>query len=109
MVGEEAMKEEAQDPGLPDPFQVFRPSGDYILIRAHGGKTVGHAGLAEETLEEGIFEVLIHLQAAFHQFAHVHVVPAGHVPFVSGHLEYGTVGLAETAPVALGDFIVNGL
>jgi hypothetical protein len=101
MIREEAMKKEAQGLGLPDPLQVLRPSRDYVQIRAYGGETVGHAGFAEETLEERIFEIPVHFQGAFHQFAHVHIVPAGHVPLVSRHLEYGTVGLAETAPIAL--------
>jgi hypothetical protein len=36
-------------------------------------------------------------------------MPPGDIPFIPGDFEYGTMGLAKAAPVALGDFIVNGL
>ena len=94
------MEEHLHHLRLPHALHVLGPSCDYGLVRAHCGKAVGHARLAEQALEERVFEVRADLHLAFGQAAHVGIVPARHVLLDAGDGEYRAVRLAEAATVA---------
>jgi hypothetical protein len=109
MIREKLVKEETHDPGLPHALHVFRPAGDHVQVRPYPGKTVRHAGFAEEAFKERIFEIFAHLQFLLGELPDVDVVPPGYVPFISRNFKYGAVGLAKAAPVAFGNFFVHCL
>jgi hypothetical protein len=108
VIREQPVKKEVHDFGLAHPFHIFSPAGDHIFFSANCGEAVGYTGLAEKALKQRIFEILADLQASFHQLPDVNIMAAGHIPFISGYFKYGAVGLAKTATVALGDFIIDG-
>jgi hypothetical protein len=109
MIREKLVKQETHDLWLPDALHVFSPAGDHIFIGPHRGETIRHASFAEKTFEQGVFEVLADLQASLRELADMHVVPPGHIPFIARNLKDRTVGLAEAATIAFGNFIINGL
>jgi len=107
MIREKPVEEEMHDSGLSQAPHILGPPGNHIPIGAHRRETVGHASFAEKTLKQGVFEVLAHLQASLSKLPDMHVVPAGHIPFVPRNFKYGAMGLAASTPVTLGNFIID--
>ena len=109
LIGEQLVEDEAHGLRLPHPPHVLRPPRDDVLVGAHRGEAVGHAGFAEEALEERVLEIRIDLQGPLRELAHVHVVPPGDILFALRGVEDRAVGLAKAAPVALGNLIIDML
>jgi hypothetical protein len=77
-------------------------------MRLHSWKTVGHAGSAQEAFEEGPLHLGTEFEFSLDHTPNVGMMASGHRALFSGHAVNGAGGLAEAAPVASGNLIING-
>ena len=86
-----------------------RPPGNDAFIGPNRRKAVSHTGFAEEAFEKRVLEIRVDFQVPFGQLADMNIVAPGHVHSISRDIKDGTMGLAEPATVAFGDFVVHRL
>jgi hypothetical protein len=107
VVQKKAAKEKSHGFWLAYLPHIFGPSGYHILIRTYLGKAGLHTSPAEQALEERVFQVFVDFQFPFDKLPNVDIMSACDGSLVLCDVKNWANGLAKTALITPGNFVIG--